>query len=99
MHAFLKYRVILVTLVSFWILFFPAYVHYYNLTEADSLHNLHLENPILEGLLAGLGKKFDGLGWNHDSIMFFKVKSFFQVLPHFSFWNHFLTEKVTILRC
>jgi len=57
-----KYHIFLVTVLLVWAVFFPAYVHYYNLAEADCLHNPHWENPFQEGLLAGLIKKWEFLG-------------------------------------
>ena len=54
-------KVFLVAIVCSWLLFFPAYVHYYNLTQSDSFRNAHVENPVLSDHLASLEKKWSGL--------------------------------------
>jgi hypothetical protein len=43
-----------------WLSFFPAYTHYYNLTEADCFRGAHIENPVLSDHLASLEKKWNG---------------------------------------
>lgn len=54
-------RFLLVTIISSWLLFFPAYVHYYNLIQVDSFRNSHVENPVLSDHLASLEKKWNVL--------------------------------------
>lgn len=91
-----KYQILV---ISFWILFFPAYVHSYNLTEADFLHGSHLENPVWDGLLASSEEKWELSGLNVCCIMFLHGNAFFNFLPLFSFEYPSPDEKTSILRC
>ena len=99
MNMCLKYRIILVTIISSWILFFPAYVHYYNLTEADSLHNPHWENPFQEGLLAGLSKKWEIPELTTCSLMFDRDSGFFEFIRHVSLLEFSPTNQILFMRC
>ena len=55
---------------------FPAYVHFYNLTEADVFRTVHVENHALGDHLANLGKKWEGFGGADHSQIFFENSSF-----------------------
>ena len=94
-----KYHIFLVTVLLVWAVFFPAYVHYYNLAEADCLHNPHWENPFQEGLLAGLIKKWEFLGWNVCPLMSDQDNYCFELVTYFSFPNFCPTGQILILRC
>lgn len=78
---------------------FPTYVHSYNLTQADFLARPHWENPYQEGLLAGLSKKWEILGWNACSLIYDLDHRFFGLLRHLSFPKFCPAEKILILRC
>jgi hypothetical protein len=39
--------------------FFPGYIHFYNLTEADIFHKAHIENPVLSDQLANIENKLE----------------------------------------
>lgn len=96
-----KYRILLVILITSWILFFPAYVYSYNLTEADFIcSSPHWEDPILEGLLlANFEKKWAALDFSVHSAIFFHENSQSELLPHLPFQNLLRFEKGSILRC
>lgn len=94
-----KYLILLMAAFSIWIAFFPAYVHSYNLAQADFLAQSHWENPFQEGLLAGLSKKWEIPGWNACSLMFDQDNGFFEFLRHVSLSKFSPADQILILRC
>ncbi|MGA2957803.1 MAG: hypothetical protein ABSF48_19015 [Thermodesulfobacteriota bacterium] len=55
---------------------FPAYVHFYNLTEADVFRTAHVENHPLGDHLANLEKKWEGFGVADHSQIFSENSNF-----------------------
>jgi len=51
-----KYQVLLITPISFWVLFFPTYCLFYSLDGVDAFRSPHWENPVQEDLLIDLQK-------------------------------------------
>jgi hypothetical protein len=94
-----KYHILLVAVLSSFLVVFPAYVHSYSLTQADFLARPHWESPFLEGLLAGLSKKWEILGWNACFLMSDQDNSFFELLRHLSLPKFCPTGQILILRC
>jgi len=94
-----NYHILLVVSLSIWMVAFPTYVHSYNLTQADFLARPHWENPYQEGLLAGLSKRWEILGWNVSSLVYDQDHRFFKVLRHLSLPKLSPPEKILILRC
>ena len=94
-----KYRILLVVSLSIWMVSFPTYVHSYNLTQADFLARPHWENRYQEGLLAGLSKKWEILGWHVFARIYGQDHRFFELLGHLSFPRFCPAEKTLILRC
>lgn len=94
-----KYKIFLVSVLSTWIVFFPAYVHSYNLAQADFVARRHWENPYQEGLLAGLSKKWEFLGLNACSLISDQDDSFFELLRHLSLAKYCPAGQIIILRC
>lgn len=99
-HARQKKKVFLATVISFWVLFFYAYAHSYNLAEADFLGSSpHWEKPFLEGFLAGLKGKWEVFEGNEPSILFVPGEDLCGRLAPLSFQNLFSVKKAPTLRC
>jgi hypothetical protein len=94
-----KYLIPLIALLSIWMVFFPAYVHSCNLAQADFLARPHWENPYQDGLLAGLSKRWEIIGWNASSLVYDQDYRFFELLRHLSLPKLCPAEKILILRC
>lgn len=92
-----KYKVFLVALICSGLLFFPAYIHFYNLTQADLFCNTHVENPVLSNHLASLEKKWVGVSCMDRSLMLFDKTIF--VLPLASFQTLSPVERSSPMRC
>jgi len=56
------YKVVFAIYLGICLAVFPAYVLFYDLTEADVFRSVHLENHTLGDHLANLGKKWEGFG-------------------------------------
>jgi hypothetical protein len=56
----LAYKVFFTVYLGACLALFPAYVHFYNLTEADIFRTAHVENHALGDHLANLEKKWEG---------------------------------------
>jgi len=86
--------------ISFWILFFPAYLHSYCLEEADFLSpNPIWENPDQEGFLAEFNKKGKTLGILPFSFVSLAGILLFESFHNFSFPRSSHDENPPVLRC
>jgi hypothetical protein len=96
-----KYRIFLVIPIGAWIMFFPAYVHSYILSEADFLcFNPQWEDPVLEGqLMADLEKKWGASACGVHFCIFSHENSQPELLPHLSFQDILPVERDSVLRC
>ena len=96
-----KYRMFLVIPIAAWIMFFPAYVHSYSLSEADFLRfNPQWEDPVLEGpLTADLEKKWVASVCSVHFCVFFQENSQPKVLPHLLSQDILPFERDSVLRC
>lgn len=92
-----KYKVFLATMICSGLLFLPAYIHFYNLTQTDLFRHTHVENPVLSDHLASLEKKWKGLSCIDRSLTFFEETFFaFHRIP---FQILFPIEKPSPMRC
>jgi hypothetical protein len=95
-----RIRIFMIMSVSLWILLFPAYLHFYDLEEADFFSpNQIWENPDSEILLAGFEKKGKFLGTGIFSITFFLWIILCEWLPRFSGQTFLPPEPALVLRC
>ena len=76
------YKVVFTIYLGICLAVFPAYVLFYDLTEADVFRSVHLENHALGDHLANLGKKWEGFGAGDHSPIFFE-NSAFRLYPVF----------------
>jgi hypothetical protein len=71
-----RYKVFFAVYITACLVLFPAYVHFYNLTEADVFRTAHIENHGLGDHLANLEKKWEGFGVADHSQIFFENSDF-----------------------
>jgi hypothetical protein len=93
-------RILLGLAISFWLLWFPAYLHFYSLEEADFLSlNPNWGNPDQEGLVVSLDKK--GKLWvlTRSPIVPLLVAFPFDPFLHNSPQENSHDESLLILRC
>ena len=70
------YKVVFTIYLGICLAVFPAYVHFYDLTEADVFRTVHLENHALGDHLANLEKKWEGCGVGDHSPIFLENSAF-----------------------
>jgi hypothetical protein len=93
-------RILLGIAISCWLVLFPAYLHFYNLEEADFLSpNPNWENPDQEGLVASLEKKGKLWGLTPFPIVLLLETFPFDQLLHNSLQQISHDESLLILRC
>ena len=78
----MAFTIIFGVLICAWLIVFPGYIHFYNLTEADIFRKAHIENPVLSDHLANLEKKFEG-SVNLDTSQIFLENSTFHLSSFF----------------
>ena len=77
------HRVLLIVYIGACLALFPAFIHFYNLTEADVFRAAHVENHVLGDHLVNLEKRWVGFGVTvHSQI--FSENSHFNLYPVFS---------------
>ena len=91
------YRVVFAIYLGICLAVFPAYVLFYDLTEADVFRSVHLENHTLGDHLANLGKKWEGFGVADHFQIFFE-NSNFNLYP-VVFQGFLSSESFLPLRC
>ena len=93
-----KYQVLFVTLISLWVLIFPACCLFYSLDKMDVFRSPHWENPVQEDLLIDLQKKWMGSGWLFCPVLFLQGKEVLRLFPDLLL-NPLSIENILVLRC
>jgi len=70
------YKIFLAVYIVTCLLLFPAYAHFYDLTEADVFRGVHVENHALGDHLTNLEKKWEGFGVADHFQVFFENSNF-----------------------
>jgi hypothetical protein len=95
-----KYQILLVAFISLCILFLPAYVLFYNLSEIDFLRSaLNWENPDDIDQCASFDKKWTIAQVGGESIRFVPENRISESIALFSSEHHLPIEKASVLRC